>query len=130
MSNEHTEAALTVQERRENILLPIITQVIQVLRWGFRATAALMLVGVAIIIATSEQIATAVDPLEEIPGEIAAFNGSGFVDLGILVLLLTPVFAVATVAIGFHRIGDRRYALYASIVLMVLGLSIAAALLR
>jgi len=57
-------------------------------------------------------------------------KASGIVDLAILCLMATPVATVFVVALGFFRIGDRRYGLLSLIVLGVLAISISLSLFR
>jgi len=48
------------------------------------------------------------------------FHGRGIIQLGLLVLLATPVTRVATALVGFYLVGDRMYVVVASIVLATL----------
>ena len=66
----------------------------------------------------------------DIPGTVLSGNASGVIDLAILWFMATPVVTVIAVAVGFLRLGDRRYALLSLVVLIILGASIALSLLR
>jgi uncharacterized membrane protein len=51
-------------------------------------------------------------------------NGPAIIDLGIVVLMLTPFVRVAVLAVGWMLAGDRRFAAVALVVLGLLGLSL------
>ncbi|MCA9863443.1 MAG: magnesium transporter [Thermomicrobiales bacterium] len=89
-----------------------------------------LVLGVLLAIVTGDSIKDIADPLGEIPGAILSGKASGVIDLAILWFMATPVVTVIAVALGFLRLGDRRYALLSLIVLVILGASIALSLLR
>jgi uncharacterized membrane protein len=65
--------------------------------------------------------------LRSIPAQIAALDPLGFLWLGLVVVIATPSARVAVALIGYTRTGDRRMALVAVAVLVVIGLSVALA---
>jgi len=50
-------------------------------------------------------------------------SGSSVLEVGLILLVCTPIVAVAVAAVSFRRRGDRRFALVGGIVLGVLALS-------
>ena len=63
-------------------------------------------------------------PLRTLPGRVAALDGVAWIELGVLVLILTPALRVAVLAAGWGRAGDRRSAAVAGTVLALLALSV------
>jgi hypothetical protein len=116
--------------RRTDLLTPLYDLSRSIFVWGFRIGAALLVLGVLLAIVTGEPIGRVADPLGDIPGTVLAGKASGVIDLAILWFMATPVVTVIAVALGFLRLGDRRYALLSLIVLIILGASIALSLLR
>ncbi|MBL8129145.1 MAG: DUF1634 domain-containing protein [Chloroflexia bacterium] len=116
--------------RRTELLSPLYDLSRSIFVWGFRIGAVLLMLGVLLAIGTGEPIGRVADPMGDIPGAVLAGKASGVIDLAILWFMATPVVTVIAVAIGFLRLGDRRYALLSLIVLIILGASIALSLLR
>lgn len=116
--------------RRTDLLAPLYDLSRSIFVWGFRIGAALLVLGLLMTIVTGEPIGNVADPLGEIPGTVLSGKASGVIDLAILWFMATPVVTVIAVALGFLRLGDRRYALLSLIVLIILGASIALSLLR
>ncbi len=61
--------------------------------------------------------------LRTIPGvlvEVAHFQGRGIIQLGLLLLIATPVARVVLTIVGFVAERDRMYVLFATIVLIIL----------
>jgi uncharacterized membrane protein len=56
--------------------------------------------------------------------QVMALRGRGIIQLGLVLLIATPVARVAFSILGFAREGDRMYATVASIVLLILLYSI------
>ena len=116
--------------RRTDLLAPLYNLSRAIFVWGFRIGAALLLLGLLLAIVTGQPIGHVADPLVDIPGTVLSGNASGVIDLAILWFMATPVVTVIAVAVGFLRLGDRRYALLSLVVLIILGASIALSLLR
>ena len=110
---------------------PIRKEAAVVLEWGFRVSAALL--GIGLLLAALQDGSSlgekAVSFGDIIP-DLLDGQATAIVSLAILAMMATPVVAVLTVAQGFRRLGDRRYALASFIVLLVLAASIASSLLR
>ena len=116
--------------RRTELLSPLYDLSRSIFVWGFRIGAVLLMLGVLMAIGTGEPIGRVADPMGDIPGAVLAGKASGIIDLAILWFMATPVVTVIAVAVGFLRLGDRRYALLSLVVLIILGASIALSLLR
>jgi uncharacterized membrane protein len=116
--------------RRTELLAPLYALSRTIFVWGFRIGAALLVLGLVMAIVTNQPIGRVADPLAGIPAAVLAGQASGVIDLAIFWFMATPVVTVVAVAIGFLRLGDRRYALLSLIVLIILGASIALSLLR
>ncbi len=125
---EATEAADFVG--RAERLAPTYATASRVLGWSFRVGAALLAIGLLLAAIRGEPLGRELDPLGEVLPAVVAGHAGGVVDLAILWLMASPVFAVVAVAGGFLRLGDRRYALLSLLVLAVLAASILLALLR
>lgn len=107
------------------------TAAAKLLTWGTRVALLLVLVGVVGMIATGVDPITAVPPafsLAAIPGEIASLQPTGFLWAGLLVLIALPLGRVVVSGAGFLAAGDRRLALLSGLVLLVIAVSIVAAL--
>lgn len=105
-------------------------EVSTVLRIGFRIAAALLMVGLAIALVRQESLPTRVDSISQVPGAVFDLRASGFIDLAIIAIVVTPVAAVIAIFRGFMIRGDRRYAGYTLAVLAVLAASISLAIAR
>ncbi|MBV8557098.1 MAG: DUF1634 domain-containing protein [Planctomycetaceae bacterium] len=64
-------------------------------------------------------------PLSALLRGAAHGEGVDLLDLGLLILIGTPVLRVAVLAVGWWTMGDRRFAAVALTVLALLGLSLA-----
>jgi uncharacterized membrane protein len=91
---------------------------------------ALLVVGVALMAAQG------ISPLSGGPqrdvgrllGDVARFEPAGFLWLGLLAVIATPISRVIAAGIGFARTGDRVLVAVAIAILIVIALSIASAL--
>ncbi len=100
-----------------------------VLTWGFRLTASLLALGLILAAIQDDDLSEEAESLPNIAEHLLDGDSGALVDLAIVAMVLTPVVAVVVVAVGFLRLGDRRYALASLFVLGVLGVSIAISLL-
>ncbi|HEV2127822.1 MAG TPA: DUF1634 domain-containing protein [Thermomicrobiales bacterium] len=101
----------------------------RVLTWGFRISAALLLIGIVVSAVQGEELHESVADIPTIIEQILDGNGAGIVALGILVMIATPIAATLSVVLSCLRIGDRRYAIIASAVLIILFISAASSAL-
>lgn len=111
-------------------LSPIYRAAIAVLTWGFRLGAALLVVGLFVAAIKGEPLKHKAEAYSDVLPAVFDGKASGIVDLAILCLVATPVVAVAAVAFGFFRIGDRRYGALSLAMLCVLAVSISLSLFR
>jgi uncharacterized membrane protein len=115
------------ETRREDI---VYEEAIKSLHYGFFVAAGLFVVGVAWSVVERQALATDILPFQKIPGELLDGNPAAVIDLSILALMLTPVVTVLLIAINFYRLNERRYAVFALLVLVTLAVSIIISLVR
>jgi uncharacterized membrane protein len=96
----------------------------KVLTAGLLVSVALLLVGVVLTLARPEVSVGHGTAVGHIPANLAHLRPGGFFDLGLLVLLGTPVARVIAVLAGFIQRRMWLFALCSLIVLVVLGLSV------
>lgn len=117
-------------DRRTAELAPLYAGTTAILTWGFRLGAALLAAGLLLALVRQEPLRREAEPFGEIIPAVLDGRAAGIVDVAILWLVATPAAAVLVIAVGFARLGDRRYAALSALVLGVLGVSIALALTR
>lgn len=102
----------------------------RILRAGTLVSIGLLLVGVALMSATGRSPLDAqfpgLDP-GRIPGDILALRPEGFLWLGLLATLVTPLLRVAAAVVGFLGAGERRMAGLGVAVLLVIALAVVVA---
>jgi uncharacterized membrane protein len=109
---------------------PVNDRASTVLKWGFRFSAFLLAVGIAVTLLRGDDISTdAVRLVDIIPGVLDG-DGDAIVTLSIVSMIVTPVLATLVVALGFFALGDRRFGRLSLAVLAVLAISIVAAFVR
>jgi uncharacterized membrane protein len=107
-------------ERRIGRLLIVVTYV----------AVALLVVGVALLIAAGISPLAGGPPLdlETLVADLVALAPSGFLWLGLIVVIATPISRVIAAAIGFGRAGDRLLVLVAWAILLTIAISVVSAL--
>jgi uncharacterized membrane protein len=100
----------------------------RVLQVGTYASIALVAVGVVLLVAGG---GSPLDPgprldLARIVGDLAAGRPAGYLWLGILGIVATPGLRVAGALVGFWRRGERRMAVVALLILVVVALGVLA----
>lgn len=95
-----------------------------VLLFGLAASTILMLVGLGLDLLRHRDVPTAVPGLAETFRRVAVARPSGFLTLGLLVLIATPVFRVIGSIFAFLYERDWRYAAITFLVLLVVSLSV------
>jgi uncharacterized membrane protein len=109
---------------------PINARAATVFKWGFRLSAALLGLGIAITLISGEDIPNQATRLVDVIPGVLDGDGPAIVTLSIISMILTPVIGTLIVALGFFKLGDRRYARLSIAVLCVLVISIVAAFVR
>jgi len=97
-----------------------------VLKVGTYAAMALVGLGVALMLASGRSpldVAPVLDP-GSLAADLAALRPSGFLWLGILIVLATPPLRVATALSGYLRAGERQMAVVALLILAVIALGV------
>ena len=95
----------------------------QTLRWGFIVSAVLVVAGLLLTLARGDELHTSLETLPTMIDEVLDGRGAGVVGLGILAMIVTPIAATIAVIVACQRCGDRRYALIATGVLVILTIS-------
>ncbi len=98
----------------------------RLLTGGTYLSIGLMAVGVVLMLANGSSPlddAQSFDPAR-IPADIVALQPAGFLWLGLLVILATPLARVAASGIGFAAGGERRMALIAVAILAVIAVGV------
>ncbi len=115
------------ETKREEI---VYVDAIRSLRYGFFVAAGLFIIGIVWSLIERQTLSSTVLPFREIPGELRDGNPAAVIDLSILALMIVPVITVITIAVNFFRLGERRYALFSTLVLIILFISITMSALR
>jgi uncharacterized membrane protein len=97
--------------------------VVGILRTGLALSMALLAVGLALAATHGRLRADPVGPGEALASLVAG-RPSGFMAVGILVLVATPVVRVLALVASFAREGDRRFAAVAAAVALVLAIAV------
>jgi uncharacterized membrane protein len=95
----------------------------QVLTWGFVVSAALVLTGLALTAARGDSLHASLESLPDLLDELANGRGAGIVGIGILAMVVTPIVSTVAIILACLRVGDRRYALITTAVLVILAIS-------
>ncbi len=135
MSTEHqpTNASepvvmATLFAQRTARLEPLYHSARLVLTWSFRIGAALLLIGIVLALIQRKPLNHVTTGFDQVIPSVMRGDAAGVVDLAILWLMASPVFAVIVVAVGFFRNGEARYGVISLLVLFVLAISIALAI--
>jgi uncharacterized membrane protein len=62
--------------------------------------------------------------LAAVPGDLAALRPTGYLWLGLIVVVATPASRVVASLVGYLRRGERRMAIVATLILIVIALSV------
>lgn len=99
----------------------------RVLRVGTLVSIGLLAIGVALMAVAGRSPLDATWPaldIGRIPGDLLALRPEGFLWLGLLATLSTPLLRVAAAIVGFISAGERRMALLGTAVLIVIALAV------
>lgn len=101
----------------------------RVVRWvlltGVLTSVSLIVVGLLLLLVTAAPHRNYVLPVGQALAEALRFRPTPWLDLGILVLMFTPIIRVVAALVVYARERDWRYVVVSLIVLTVLGLSMA-----
>lgn len=95
-----------------------------ILRGGVVVAVGVLLFGFLLAAMTGRPTPTESVPVGQLPPELARFTPAGYLSLGVLVLMLTPVARVLISLLSFVQERDSKYLLMTGIVLsnLILGL--------
>jgi uncharacterized membrane protein len=97
----------------------------RVLLAGVLVAGVLMAVGLTVaLIREQPRPVGRPEPIGELPGRAVNGDGVAMIELGLVVLILTPAVRLAVLAAGWLAAGDRRFAAVALTVLALLGLGV------
>jgi uncharacterized membrane protein len=105
-------------------------RIARVLRAGTLVSIGLLLVGVVLMPSAGRAPLDAAWPgldLGRLPGDLLALRPEGFLWLGLLATLATPLLRIAASVIGFLGAGERRMAGLGLTVLFIIGLAVVVA---
>lgn len=102
----------------------IISRNIVIYRWAVLISFAFIAVGLAIAAFSDTDVDHSIESPAKLVSQIVDLEASGFLGLGIILMVITPIVMIVDAAIGFFRIGDRRYGFIATAVAAILLLSI------
>lgn len=124
--DDERNARPTVPSREERAAALDLT-VARLLSRGTTGSVALLAIGVVLLAAAGRSpLETGFTPLDlaRIPSDIAALRPEGFLWLGLVAVILTPISRVLASLVGFMRAGDRRMVLISVAILGVIATSI------
>lgn len=90
-----------------------------VLRWGLHVSLATMVVGLGLLILAPEPVAFQPLRFREILAGVLRLQAVAWLDLGVLILLVTPVLRVVTTLISFSATREWMFAGVSAFVLAV-----------
>lgn len=108
--------------------IAVTRSAITVLSSGWRISFALIVIGLVLAFVRDQPLTSELGNLAEVIDDLRSGHSNGFLGLGILAMILSPIIATGTIAINFFRVGDRRYGLISSTVFTILMVSIAMAI--
>ena len=107
---------------RRSIEASLEGTIARLLTGGTYASVVLLVVGTVLLLAEGRSpldLGPVFDPAS-IPADLLALRSAGFLWLGILGLVATPSARVVTALVGYGRLGDRRMAGVAILILIVI----------
>lgn len=113
-----------IERNRADDLLQINHLVHHLLVIGLVISTILMAAGLVIMLCTHSDFPTALVGINQIIPAMLGFNPAGYMTLGLLVLIATPIVRVLGSIIGFLVEKDWRYAAVSGVVLLIVLCSI------
>lgn len=102
----------------------VIQRTIAIYRWAVAATFGFIGVGVLIAIVSDQDVDSKMGLPATLIKEVFQLESSGFIGIGISIMVLTPIVMIATGAASFFASGDRKYGWITVSVAAILSLSI------
>lgn len=96
----------------------------RILDIGFYISIGIILLGTILTFASGDDLPDTVVTLNDLPSEIAEPEPSALIDLGIVVLLLTPLSYVIAALVTFLRQHDRLFIGVCLLLIALIGLSV------
>lgn len=115
-------------ERGEPRLTQLYRRIVIVLNAGFALSVGLMLAGIADAIVRGQTIEETAEPISDVLPAVARLEAQGMIDLGIVVLMITPVAYVLVSMLTFVRQRDALFVGVCVLLLVIIGGSIGMAL--
>ena len=112
-----------VRERADPMLEKSIARL---LSGGTYLAIALLVIGFVLMLVNGISPLDVAPPFDvrQIPADIAALRPTGFLWLGLIVVIATPSSRVVASLIGYHRSGERRMVIVAIAILVVIAISV------
>lgn len=115
----------TIEDRQAFIRRRNLNEVVHgVLLFGLAISTTLMLIGLGLDLVRHHEMPTAVPSFEDVFRRVIEVRASGFLALGLLALIATPILRVIGSIFAFLYERDWRYAAITFLVLVVVGLSV------
>lgn len=118
MTDQTTTTIRTFDSRQ------VTSAAIKVLTTGWRLSFVLVIIGLVIAIIRDEPLANELGTFSHVFDELRNGHSNGFLGVGILVMILSPIVSAATIAVSFFRIGDRQFGMITTAVFIILMISI------
>jgi uncharacterized membrane protein len=96
----------------------------RILDLGFFIGVGVILLGVLLTFANGDNLPDDVTALADLPSSVADLNDTAIIDLGIVLLLLTPLSYVVAALTTFLRQGDRLFIGVCLLLIALIGLSV------
>lgn len=114
----------TLQTTEQSTQRIISRRTITIYQWTVYATFAFIFAGIAVSLFSDHEISTKMGSPADFLEKMLDLNPSGFFGVGIGIMILAPIVMVASAALTFYRNQDRRFALIALAVALILAFSI------
>jgi len=98
----------------------LIGGTIRVYEWGFYISLVLIVAGIIVSFARGETMPESLGSPEHVFNQLLGGHSDGIVGVGVLVMILTPLIGVITLAANFFRARDRRFGLFTTAIVLIL----------
>lgn len=98
---------------------------VRVLRWGFRISLGLILLGLVVGLIRDESLGSELGSPVRVFEQFIEGHSAGILGIGILVMIISPIAATISITIDFFRVKDIRYGYLSLAVVLILLASIA-----